>query len=202
MDNCRINIAVIEPSDIVYEGLSNMLLKSDRKYFLYRLGNMDDPLLRSGEIDFRLAIVNPVAIQNKTSEFQKFNRKGRPVPVLGIVYSFFDPSLLNLFDDTFSVNDPAVLIGHKLSILLKSSECKKIAGGYLSEREKEILVLLVQGLSHKEIAEQINISVHTVTSHRKNIIEKTGIKSLSGLTIYAITKKILPLDSISPELLH
>jgi DNA-binding CsgD family transcriptional regulator len=202
MDNCRINIAVIEPSDIVYEGLSDMLLRSDRKYFLYRLGSMDDPLLRSGEIDFRLAIVNPVAIQNKTSEFQKLNRKGRPVPVVGIVYSFFDPGLLNLFDDTFSVNDPAVLIGHKLSILLKSSECKKITGEYLSEREKEILVLLVRGLSHKEIAEQLNISVHTVTSHRKNIIEKTGIKSLSGLTIYAITKKILPLDSISPELLH
>ncbi len=202
MDNCRINIAVIEPSDIVYEGLSDMLLRSDRKYFLYRLGSMDDPLLRSGEIDFRLAIVNPVAIQNKTSEFQKLNRKGRPVPVVGIVYSFFDPGLLNLFDDTFSVNDPAVLIGHKLSILLKSSECKKITGEHLSEREKEILVLLVRGLSHKEIAEQLNISVHTVTSHRKNIIEKTGIKSLSGLTIYAITKKILPLDSISPELLH
>jgi DNA-binding CsgD family transcriptional regulator len=43
----------------------------------------------------------------------------------------------------------------------------------------------------------LNISIHTVISHRKNITEKTGIKSLSGLTIYAITKKIIPLDYLS-----
>jgi DNA-binding NarL/FixJ family response regulator len=67
----------------------------------------------------------------------------------------------------------------------------------LSERETEVLIQLVKGLSHKEIADKLNISIHTVTSHRKNIIEKTGIKSLSGLTIYAITKKIIPLEIIS-----
>jgi DNA-binding NarL/FixJ family response regulator len=65
----------------------------------------------------------------------------------------------------------------------------------LSEREIEVLSQLVKGLSNKEIADKLNISVHTVISHRKNITEKTGIKSLSGLTIYAITRKIIPLDN-------
>jgi DNA-binding CsgD family transcriptional regulator len=53
---------------------------------------------------------------------------------------------------------------------------------------------MVKGFANKEIADTLNISIHTVISHRKNITEKTGIKSLSGLTIYAITKKIIPLD--------
>ncbi|MFW5781575.1 MAG: response regulator transcription factor, partial [Bacteroidota bacterium] len=65
----------------------------------------------------------------------------------------------------------------------------------LSERETDVLVQLLKGLSNKEIAEKLHISKHTVISHRKNIVEKTGIKSLPGLTIYAISKKIIPVDS-------
>jgi DNA-binding CsgD family transcriptional regulator len=64
----------------------------------------------------------------------------------------------------------------------------------LSDREIEVLVQLVKGLANKEIADKLNISIHTVISHRKNITDKTGIKSLPGLTIYAITNKIVPLD--------
>ena len=56
---------------------------------------------------------------------------------------------------------------------------------------------MVAGHSNKEIADKLNISIHTVISHRKNITEKTGIKSLSGLTIFAISKKIIPLENIS-----
>ena len=47
----------------------------------------------------------------------------------------------------------------------------------LSERETEVLEQLVNGLSNKEIADKLNISIHTVISHRKNITQKTGIKS-------------------------
>jgi DNA-binding CsgD family transcriptional regulator len=59
----------------------------------------------------------------------------------------------------------------------------------------EVLIQLVHGLSNKEIADKLNISIHTVVSHRKNIIQKTGIKSQAGLTIYAISNKIVSLDS-------
>jgi DNA-binding CsgD family transcriptional regulator len=60
-----------------------------------------------------------------------------------------------------------------------------------------VLKLLVQGSSNKEIADKLNISIHTVVSHRKNIIQKTGIKSQAGLTIYAISNKIISLDSFA-----
>lgn len=61
----------------------------------------------------------------------------------------------------------------------------------LSEREKEIIVCLVQGLSNKEIANQLFISVNTVITHRRNIVKKLQIHSLAGLTIYAIANNLI-----------
>ena len=61
----------------------------------------------------------------------------------------------------------------------------------LSEREKEIIVCLVQGMSNKEIASQLFISVNTVITHRRNIARKLQIRSLAGLTIYAIANNLI-----------
>lgn len=69
----------------------------------------------------------------------------------------------------------------------------------LSERETDVLKLLTSGNSNKEIADQLNISTHTVISHRKNISQKTGIKSVSGLTIYAVVKNIITLDTYKDQ---
>ena len=56
----------------------------------------------------------------------------------------------------------------------------------LSFREVDVLQLIVKGITNKEIADKLNISLNTVLSHRKNIISKLGIKTVSGLTYYAI----------------
>ena len=59
----------------------------------------------------------------------------------------------------------------------------------LSDREMEVLELVAQGLSSKEISSRLNIAVNTVNTHRKSITRKTGIKSVAGLTVYAMLKK-------------
>lgn len=61
----------------------------------------------------------------------------------------------------------------------------------LSEREVQILKDIALGLSNKEIAEKNFISQHTVITHRKNITTKLGIKTVSGLTIYAMLNKLI-----------
>ncbi len=61
----------------------------------------------------------------------------------------------------------------------------------LTPREIEVLKLLVDGLLNKEIASELNIGLTTVISHRKNIVEKLGVKSLAGLTIYAVMKRYI-----------
>ena len=70
------------------------------------------------------------------------------------------------------------------------------AGHDLSSSEIEVLVLITKGLINKEIADKLNISLTTVISHRKNITEKLGIKSVSGLTIYAVMHGYVEADRI------
>ena len=70
------------------------------------------------------------------------------------------------------------------------------AGEVLSEREKEIIVQVVKGLSNKEIAEALFISVNTVMTHRRNIARKLQIRSAAGLTIYAIVNGLVNLDDV------
>lgn len=66
----------------------------------------------------------------------------------------------------------------------------------LSAREIEVLVLVAQGMLNKEIADKLNISQTTVITHRKNITEKLGIKTVSGLTIYAVMNGYVEVDRI------
>jgi len=66
----------------------------------------------------------------------------------------------------------------------------------LSEREKEIVACIVRGLSNKDVADRLFISVNTVLTHRKNIFRKLDIHSVSGLTIYAIVNGIVNLDEV------
>lgn len=69
-------------------------------------------------------------------------------------------------------------------------------GHELSAREIEVLALITKGLINKEIADKLNIGLTTVITHRKNITEKLGIKSVSGLTIYAVMNGYVEADRI------
>lgn len=66
----------------------------------------------------------------------------------------------------------------------------------LSSRETDVLQLIVKGSTNKEIADKLNISLNTVLTHRKNITAKLGIKTVSGLTFYAIMNGIISGDEI------
>lgn len=66
----------------------------------------------------------------------------------------------------------------------------------LTEREKEVIEFIAQGYINKEIADKMNISITTVISHRKNIVLKLGIRSVAGLTMYAINHGYVDPESI------
>lgn len=85
-------------------------------------------------------------------------------------------------------HNESVIVEH-LDIILKSLEQRHpdtAMSAELSQREIEVLSLVAKGLINKEIADRLNISFNTVLSHRKNITAKLGIKSVSGLSVYAI----------------
>ena len=66
----------------------------------------------------------------------------------------------------------------------------------LSARETEVLSLVARGLMNKEIADRLHIGTTTVISHRRNIMEKLGIKSVAGLTLYAATLGYVDADDL------
>ena len=114
-----------------------------------------------------------------------------------------------IFDFQQDLNLHTLIENHLLIPLIERYEKKVGAGGnyviqvtandknQLSERELDVLRLLLEGLSNKEVADRLCLSTHTIISHRKNISAKTGIKSLAGLTIYALTNGIIQLENRS-----
>ena len=66
----------------------------------------------------------------------------------------------------------------------------------LTDREIEVLSLIVQGYINKEIADRLNIGLATVVTHRKNIMDKLGVKSVSALTIYAVMHDLVDINKI------
>lgn len=66
----------------------------------------------------------------------------------------------------------------------------------LSDREKDVLIGIAKGLSNKEIADKLCLSVHTVATHRRNISGKLQIHSMAGLIIYAIANKLINIEDV------
>ena len=66
----------------------------------------------------------------------------------------------------------------------------------LTRREIEVMALIVEGYINKEVADKLHIGLSTVVTHRKNIMEKLGLKSVSALTIYAVTHGYVDIDKL------
>ena len=115
--------------------------------------------------------------------------------------------VLHVFNSLLPMDAPATqlsILEPKSALLDKiTSTLAKIKKAHdddteeLSPREKLILKQVALGLTNKEIAEKTYISTHTVISHRKNITRKLGIKTVSGLTVYAILNNIIQMDDIN-----
>lgn len=102
------------------------------------------------------------------------------------------------FADHCAIEDdilrPALDINHKSKITNHKSSVPTTEE--LSEREKDVLIQVVRGLSNKEIADVLCISMHTVISHRKHIAAKLNIHSTAGLTVYAIVNKLVDINNL------
>ena len=146
-----------------------------------------------------IIIINPSLVQNNPKLFNTIKSQSGNIPWIGMVYIYFDQQLLSLFDAIITISDTAETMVTTISRVLNTINPKEeiTLQDVISDREIEVLKLLASGLANKEIADQLNISINTVITHRKNISQKTGIKSISGLTIYAVMQKLVSLEDLS-----
>ncbi len=194
MDKFRKNIVILEPSKVLSEGLSSSITKVEHNYYFYYLDDLNDIEALHLNKEVSMVLINPILIQNRLQDFNKLKRQFPDIYWIGIIYSFFDTSLLNKLDDSFSITDDITTITRKINLISNNQNSSFSKKEELSERESDVLKWLAKGLSNKEIADRLNISIHTVNTHRRNIMDKTGIKSLAGLTIYAVSKGLIPLE--------
>lgn len=102
--------------------------------------------------------------------------------------NIFTPAIRKL-EQKYKQNDVSVKISRMISQNPDNGET-------LSDREKEVIVSLVQGMTNKEIADHLCISINTVITHRRNIARKLQIHSPAGLTIYAIVNNLVDISSV------
>jgi len=196
MVNNNIHIVIIEPSTIIYEGLCSILGYSDDHFSISRLDKMDDLPNYTIRKTADVILINPAQVENNLKTYNTIRNGLFQTKWIGIIYAYFDQHLLSVFDETISIFDtPESIISLVHRTADQSEDNEQSAQEKLTEREIEVLKLLTTGNSNKEIADQLNISTHTVISHRKNLSHKTGIKSVSGLTIYAVVNNIIALDN-------
>lgn len=97
----------------------------------------------------------------------------------------------------YGIKEQKVLAEHFLEFFADNTDAEAQDESVLSEREIEVLRHVALGLANKEIADRLFISTNTVITHRKNITEKLGIKTIPGLTVYAIMNKIINTEEVT-----
>jgi len=197
MNSNTYRIVLIEPSPIVQEGLKSVI--SHCRGFevvgsVYDMHHQEEYLAM---MRADIVVLNPALIEFHRRNTVKNMFEG--VVLVALVYSYTDHEMLKQFASVIDIYDDQSKIDAKLreAVTVESQQDEFVSeGNDLSEREKEILIAVAKGMINKEIAALHNISIHTVISHRKNISRKTGIKSISGLAVYALLNKMIEQNEI------
>ena len=193
-------VTLITPSELIAKGLINIfsdLGEFTVEEFLKDISRTSEAILKN--IDSDVIILDPMVL-----DFQS-RKEGRNILseisnaiVVAIEGSTTTDEMMKQYDGSFSIYDEPVNIIRTLRAACQSSQTDQCCeNDELSAREKEILICVAKGMQNKEIADLYNISIYTVITHRKNITRKIGIKTIAGLTVYALLNNLIDISSIN-----
>ena len=134
-----------------------------------------------------------ILIDTKHEDFIRKHLKflqQRSISIVGINFDAQLPLDSSIFDELLFPTDSQSTLFSKLNKFAFINKRTK-SSHQLSSREMEVLKLVATGQSNKQISEKLYISVHTVITHRKHITSKLGVKSISGLTLFAIINNLI-----------
>ena len=188
----RNRVIICEASEIIALGLAEIIDGMAQFDVVARLDNPEHLSEKILATDASLVIVNPTLLGFYNRDFLAQLGKDCPqVTVIALATTCVDHSMLTPYNGIIEINDTKSKIISKMNEFAQSEVAKNTDDVELSKRETDVLVAVAKGMINKEIADQMNISIHTVISHRKNITRKTGIKSVSGLTVYALLNNLI-----------
>lgn len=188
----KLKIVIIEPSKIVAYGLSQILEKEGDFSIIATLPNLSTYNdFQHGNAD--IILVNPMVDKSEKNDIRSQIPVRNNCAFVAITYGPYNENILHQYDSFIGLFHTEEQIAKRLLTAHENiSENPQVeTSNELSHREKEILTAVAKGKSNKEIADEFNLSIHTVISHRKNISHKLGINSIAGLTSYAIINKLI-----------
>jgi DNA-binding NarL/FixJ family response regulator len=192
----KTRIVVIDASPVVRQGIKTLL--EEASAFVVTGLYPDLPSFqnrREWDAAFDVLLINPTVVHPyKPFSARKLFPDAPDALLIAIYGGYTDQETLSGFDGILSLYHDGPTLRKNLERMLKTMPNRgenHAANVDLSEREKEILISIANGLTNKEIADKHFISIHTVVSHRKNITRKIGIKTVSGLTIYAVLNNLI-----------
>ena len=192
----KYNILLVEPSEIVASGTAAVIGKSNEFRITATLPGME--YLKQSQNVYDIVMINPAAIApgERQNARQFLSAEYGDTAIVALYYDNLQENELLQYDSSIGIHDTPATIFQKLHNALKESSESKNEANELSSRERAILIAVAKGKTNKEIADDYNISIYTVISHRRNISRKLGINSIPGLTVYAIMNKLIDISSI------
>lgn len=189
----KYNIVLIEPSEIVAAGIA-AIINGNPKFAIVQ--TLSSPAYyHQGNSDIDAIIINPTVIDYNDRLDIRASLGSGSTAIIALAHSNHEESVLRQYDECIGIYDNAARIIQKLrSAIDESSKNPRNDLNELSSRERDILAAVAKGKTNKEIADEFNISIYTVISHRRNISQKLGINSIPGLTVYAIMNKLIDMS--------
>lgn len=189
----RYRIAIVEPSVIIAQGVASILAASGEADVVAIY-----PTLRAYADRLNVKDVEVVVVGSQVAVGAQLRSELQGVAVVLLSTTVVDEDVLRQVDGVINIYDDEAALMRKVRTAVEQGETNPYSDSHdLSERERDVLILVAKGMANKEIAERLNISIHTVMSHRKNITHKTGIKSVAGLTVYALLNNLLDQSDVT-----
>jgi len=197
----RTHLIIAERSDIIRNGLLSILQKFTTKDLDFAEISDDNNIIE--QIDRYkpdILIINTSYLDKSSLSKIRANSHLIGIKIIALQCNLIDKKDTEQYDDIIYTYDSASSIKEKIKNIiklenLKSNKESKNKKQELSKREKEIVICVAKGMTNKEIADKLFLSLHTITTHRRNISAKLQIHSSAGLTIYAIVNNLIDIEN-------
>lgn len=191
----HLNVILCTPSPIEFNGICSILRNIREMSISFRA--IDHETLANAPVlpaNADILICDPLALH--TTVLHTIRQSSSKVKIVLLYHTSLPQHYVKEFDAAISIYDSEDTIQQTITSLFNNRKNTGTASE-LTQREKEIIIGVVKGLSNKEIAAHCNVSVNTVMTHRRNIAAKLEIHSAAGLTVYALMSNLISLDELS-----
>ena len=194
----RPKIAIIDSNTLATMGLKQILQNVIPIMTVDTFGSFAELTSNNPDSYFHYFVSMEIVLRNRTFFLERRQK------TIVLTLSVSDASQLSDFHSLY-INQPEDLLVRDILALQQHAHAKGknlpkmpkiLQQKILSDREIEVMSYIVQGYTNKEIADKLTITLNTVISHRKNIMDKLGMKSVSALTIYAVMHGYVDINKI------